>query len=645
MIYYHVWVRSPLYRGSEALTYRFKAKLKNGSLVVVPLRKQTVLGVVAKSVAKPSFSTKLIISAFNLPPLPITTLGLASWLKLFYPSALGIITQQFLPRVINPSQLVEPINIDSSKIKIFDQPPLTKDQILALKQIKKPDTYMLHGRTGSGKTRIYTELSKRTLRSGKSVLVLSPEIGLTSQLAVNFRQLFGNQVLVLHSQLTTKEHNKTWLTVLKATKPIVVIGPRSALFSPIKKLGLIIVDECHDQAYKQEQPPYYHAIRVASQLSHIHHATLILGSATPAVTDYYIAKDRKKTIIQLDELARPLSFERKITIVDLKDRDQFSRTPHLSLPLIKSMASSLEKNEQALLYLNRRGTARVTLCQNCGWQAACPHCDLPLTYHNDSYKLRCHVCGYNQSPATNCPSCGNTEITLHGFGTKAIVDEVSRVFPEARIMRFDTDNLKSERLENQYQGIINGNVDILIGTQVLVKGLDLPLLSTLGVILADSSLYIPDYTAQERTYQLLTQVLGRIGRGHIKSQAIIQTYNPDSLLLKSSIQNDWQSFYNTEIKERQRYFFPPFCHLLKLNCRRVSSASAEKAALSFKEQLNLKNLRIQIEGPAPAFHEKVGSKYIWQLIIKAKKRSDLLAVTKLLPTNGWSYDLDPMNLL
>jgi primosomal protein N' (replication factor Y) len=234
---------------------------------------------------------------------------------------------------------------------------------------------------------------------------------------------------------------------------------------------------------------------------------------------------------------------------------------------------------------------------------------------------------------------------LHGFGTKAVVEETSRIFPEARIMRFDTDNVKSERLENQYQNILEGKVDILIGTQVLAKGLDLPRLSTLGVIAADSSLYLPDYTAQERTYQLLTQVLGRIGRGHIESQAIIQTYHPDSLLLQASLQNDWESFYNAEIQERRRYQYPPFCHLLKLTCKRASVASAEKATQAVKDQLESSGLIIQVEGPAPAFHEKVNGKYYWQLVIKAKKRSSLLSVVDEIPTNGWSYDIDPIDLL
>ena len=341
----------------------------------------------------------------------------------------------------------------------------------------------------------------------------------------------------------------------------------------------------------------------------------------------------------------PQSFEHNVVVVDLKDREQFTRADHLSVPLIHAIGFSLKRKEQSLLYLNRRGTARVTLCRVCGWQAMCPHCNLPLTYHGDSHRLQCHVCGHHQDLLTACPNCGNTEIMLHGFGTKAIVEEVQRIFPEANIMRFDTDNSKVDRLENQYQRILDREVDILVGTQVLAKGLDLPHLSTLGVIAADSSLMLPDYTAQERTYQLLTQVLGRIGRGHVISRAVIQTYHPDSMLLQSILQGDWKSFYNTEIEERKRYFFPPYCHILKLTCRRASTQSAEKAANSLKKLILAKNLGVQIEGPAPAFHEKLGSKYHWQIVVKSSNRSNLIRVIDQIPSNGWSYDLDPVDLL
>ncbi len=645
MFYYHVWVRSIQFRGNEALTYQYDRPLASGSIVTVPLRNQRVPGIVVKAVARPQFATKPIATVLELQPLPPTTLRLAEWLQQFYPAPIGVIAGLFLPSTLGSKAQVMDQTPTPYLKRTISQPRLTDEQVAALNAMQTPDTYLLHGRTGSGKTRIYTELTGQALKNGQSAMILSPEIGLTSQLAAVFTELFGSQVVVIHSHLTPKQRRAAWLTILTTRTPIVAVGPRSVLFTPLQNVGLIVVDESHDPAYKQEQSPHYHAIRVASQLSKIYNCTLILGSATPSVTDYYMAEQKSKTIVRLEYLAKAEHFDRTTSVVDLRDRSQFTRTPHLSLPLIKAISHSLTQGEQALLYLNRRGTARVALCEHCGWQALCPNCDVSLTYHGDDHALRCHVCGFRQDTIMSCPACHRTSITFRSFGTKAIVDEVGKVFPEARIMRFDADSLKSERLENQYQRIIDGKIDILIGTQMLTKGLDLPRLSTLGVILADSSLYLPDYTAQERTYQLLSQVIGRIGRGHVKSHAVIQTYRPDSSLLTAALHNDWEAFYHDEIIERKRYFFPPFCHLLKLSSSRTSTASAEKAAESLRSVLVADKLAVRIDGPAPAFHEKVGGSYRWQLIVKARERNTLLAIIKKLPKSGWTYDLDPADLL
>ena len=644
MFYYHVWVRSEQYRGNDPLTYKYPADLVAGTLVQVPLRELSVEGFVSARVRRPAFPVKAVSAVHELPALPATTVQMARWLQRFYISPVGIVSGQFLPNTIHDQYIKHLRHAETQPVNVPALPPVTAQQADVLKAIDKPDTYLLHGRTGSGKTRIYLELALQTLKEGKSALILCPEIGLTSQLTNIFRAACDSPVIILHSQLTAKEREIAWLEILQSARPIVVIGPRSALFSPIHNLGLIVVDEFHDQAYKQEQPPYYQAVRVASQLRTLCNATLVLGSATPSVTDYFIASQKHKTILRLDALAKPSVQKRHITIVDLKDRSLFPRASHLSLPLVQAMSDSLNRHEQVLLYLNRRGTARVTLCDICGWQALCPHCDLPLTYHGDTFMLQCHICGRSMNPPRNCPTCNNASITFHSFGTKAIVKEVEQLFPEARILRLDTDSKKAERLESQYQTIIDKKVDILVGTQLLTKGLDLPGLSTLGVILADSSLYLPDFTASERTYQLLTQVIGRIGRGHLESHAIIQTYNPASGLLQAAIHDKWADFYKNEIAERRHYSFPPFYSLLKLSCRRKSAKSAEKAAELLKQKLASLNLDIIIEGPAPAFHERTGDHYKWQLVVKSRDRNELLRVINILPA-GWGYDIDPQDLL
>ncbi len=298
-----------------------------------------------------------------------------------------------------------------------------------------------------------------------------------------------------------------------------------------------------------------------------------------------------------------------------------------------------------MLYLNRRGSARLVLCDSCGWQALCPHCDLPLTYHNDSHLLLCHTCGITETTPTSCPSCGNVEILFTSIGTKALTDEVQRLFPEARVQRFDTDNKKSERLDQNFADVAAGKVDILVGTQLLAKGLDLPRLSTLGVVLADSSLSLPDFTSGERTYQLLSQVLGRIGRGHRSGQAVIQTYQPTNPVLQAAVTKDWSEFYSRELAKRKTFLFPPYCYLLQLTCRRASISSAQKAADSLYASLQKTGLRVRLQGPAPAFREKLIGKYQWQIIVKATDRRELVKVINLLPSSGWSYDIDPATLL
>ncbi len=645
MHYYTVWVRSLGYRGKAPLTYQFAEKLQSGAIVLVPLQKESVLGFIAKEVPKPSFATKPIIKAFTLPSLPLELTSLAGWLQAFYNSSVGVISSQLLPTDIADTSL-ETIKAVVNKPFTLPVGELTTEQAAVVNSIDKPDTHLLHGRTGSGKTRVYIELAAQAIAAGRSVLVLTPEISLTSQLGNSLRAVFGEQVLVLHSQQTPKERREAWLTILTCDAPLIVVGPRSILFTPLKNIGLIVVDEAHETAYKQEQSPYYHALRVASQLSQLHKANLIIGSATPSIADYFMAEQRGKPILKMTQLAQPAAFPDTITkIVDLKDRSLFNRSQHLSTALIQALQAALANGEQSLVYLNRRGTARVILCEHCGWQALCPHCDLPLTYHADSSQFLCHTCGYHESIIISCPICGHPSLQFKSFGTKAIMSEVQQLLPEARVQRFDTDNTKAERFEQHYDAVKVGEVDILVGTQLLAKGLDLPLLSTVGVVLADSSLSIPDFSSQERSYQLLTQVLGRVGRGHRQGHAIIQTYHPDSIILKAAIANDWDDFYRRELAERKQFHFPPFYHLLKLTCRRASPKAAEIAAEKLKFLLLEKITGISVDGPAPSFHEKIQGKYQYQLVVKSTNRSLLLSVIDLLPSSGWTYDIDPVNLL
>ena len=642
MWYVEVFVAHATYHKNEPLTYSSEAELQPGRIVTVPLRSKEVLAIVTATVPKPKFAAKPIISAPQLPPLPGPLQELLVWMKGYYPAPLGLTTQLFLPDSLPKTPIPEPAAMQPSD---REMPALTSDQQHALDGMQGPGMHILHGETGTGKTRVYLELAKQNFAKGKSSVILTPEIGLTSQLAQTFKLIFGDRVVVMHSGLTATARRQAWQMILQAQKPLVVIGARSALFVPLANIGLIVIDESHETAYKQDQAPYYHTSPVAAMLASLHGSTLVLGSATPLVADYYVAHAKQRPVLRMTKTAAGNEHESpEIQVIDLKDRAQFAKSPYLSSALLEAINQKLQKGEQTLLFLNRRGTARIVFCEKCGWQAACPHCDLPLVYHGDRHLMRCHSCSFTASAPSSCPACKSADIVFKSIGTKAIMLEVERLFPGARAMRFDTDNTKSERLEAHYDSVRSGEVDIIVGTQTLAKGLDLPNLGLVGVIVADTSLYFPDFSAQERTYQLLSQVLGRVGRGHRQGAAIIQTYSPDSPLLDAVVNKKWDAFYNKELLERQNFLFPPFCYLLKITCKRATSESAQKAATNFAAELRRHNNNIIVDGPAPAFHEKVQNKFVWQLIVKAKRRSHLTAIIEQLPS-GWSHDIDPMNLL
>ncbi|MDZ7744308.1 MAG: primosomal protein N' [Candidatus Saccharibacteria bacterium] len=648
MYYYEVWVASQRFHGDKPLTYASKMNLARGTLVVVPLQQQPVIGIVIEQSNEPSFKTKEISRQIGSNSLPDPLIKLIDWLRLYYPASLGGLLQAFLPStLLKTSRLKETTDraVKSFQPKI-ELPKLTAEQESAISTIESSNqtTTLIHGDTGSGKTRVYIELVRKAFAKQQSSIILTPEIGLTPQLAQTFLDTFGDRVVVLHSGLTAAQRRDIWLRVLESDEPLIVVGTRSALFAPIKKVGLIVIDEMHDQAYKQESAPYYQATRVAGQLAKLHQSKLIMGSATPPAADYYLLQKKGVPIVRMSESAIGRIRPADIETVKLENREHFTRSAHLSNQLIKHVETALANNEQSIIFLNRRGTARVVLCQRCGWQSLCPRCDITLTYHGDSHRVLCHTCGHNTVAPPVCPSCNNHDISFKSIGTKYLVDELMRIFPKARVQRFDTDSTKSERLEQQYKQVKSGKIDILVGTQLLSKGLDLPQLSVIGVVLADTGLLIPDFTANELTYQQLTQIMGRVGRGHRHGHIVIQSYHPDNPAIKTAIQRDYQAFYEQEIAERKQYNFPPFVFLLKLACMRANNTSAQNACNSLAESLGRQHPKLEIIGPTPAFHAKQNNKFRWQLIVKSSSRQVLTEIIRELPTN-WSYDIDPANLL
>ncbi len=649
MRYYEVFIADSRYRGNAPLTYSSEEPLPISAVVTVPLRKKIVTGfVTAESAELPKFSTKQIKAVLSQKPLPHHCLPLAQWMQDYYVSNLGDALRQFAPSrpAIRKIKYDEALTAQTAELQLDLTTPLTKDQKHALIGIKKnpSTTVLLHGDTGTGKTRVYMELAAETIKNGKSVVLLTPEIALTSQLALAAKQHLDAPTFILHSQLTASSRKKIWLKILESEEPVVVIGPRSALFSPVHNPGLIVVDEAHEPAYKQEQNPRYHAVRVASQLGSLAGAKVVLGTATPLISDYYLA-DAKKAIVRMTERAIGSAYGQAVVeVVDLKNKDDFTQSPHISNQLIDAVKSTLSDKKQVMLYLNRRGSARIILCNNCGWQLLCPNCDIPLVYHADVHLAMCHICGHSERPPSNCPQCQNPDIIYKSIGTKALAETVTRIFPNARLQRFDSDNLPQDSVSESYAELLAGNVDVLIGTQLLAKGFDLPKLGLVGIISAETSLALPDYTSEERSFQLLYQVMGRVGRGHGEGQVIVQAYDPSSKLLQAAIKKDYESFYQTALKERQQFRFPPFSYLLKLVCRRATIKGLESVTLKVKQDLLAQKFPVEINGPAPAFYARRGTNYYWQIVVKSKNRDHLVELAKLVPSD-WTIDLDPADLL
>lgn len=643
MKYYEVSPFVITHAQESVLTYSSELALQPGQIVQVEVGRKTVEAVVLGAVVKPKFNTKSVIGLVESTPLPTPLLRLSDWLSQYYATHPVLVWRTMLPSGLNKKRrlvkLARPaMKRDSQKIVLNSEQSSAVEAVMK----QKTGTHLLHGITGSGKTAVYIELARRTIASGRSVIVLVPEIALTSQLVADFTPHFP-QIHVTHSTMTPSARHQVWKTLLDSTEPQVIIGPRSALFMPVHDLGLIVIDECHEPAFKQEQSPLYSALRAASMLSHFSKARLVLGSATPSATDYYLAI-QEKAVLNLSKLARKDAVLPKISLVDMTKKINFTRSQFLSTKLLQKLSDTLESGHQSLIFHNRRGSAPVTFCEQCRWSATCPRCFTPLTLHVDEYRLRCHLCNHTERIPTSCPGCHAADIIHKGIGTKRVEEEIRRLFPDARVARFDGDT--ANRVEKDYQSLYDGDIDIIIGTQVIAKGLDLPNLRLVGVVQADSGLALPDYQSSERVFQLLAQVTGRVGRNEHPSNVVIQSYQPEHPSVTFGISQDYHGFYEWCITERQRAKFPPFRHLLRLTAVYKTEAGAVRASRQLMSSLRSKlPATVEILGPAPAFYERLRDTYRWQIILKSPRRADLVNALDLLPPKGWRANLDPINLL
>lgn len=645
-MYYEVIPTKVFRAGADILTYSSDSPLKPGQIVEIPLGRAKVVGVVYKRAPKkPDFPTKPIIRAVYDEPLPPHILKSMRWLAEYYLCPLPLVANLFLPTGVAKKRNKKNILKSEKNFKISEI-LLNDAQKRALEALQRAwtATKLLHGVTGSGKTNIYLKLAENALNAGKSVILLVPEIALTSQLVQIFEKTFEKTVLKIHSRQTEAERHLTWEAILKNDEPKIIIGPRSALLTPVKNLGLIIIDEAHEQAYFQESPPKYSALRLASFMAKTLKITCLQGTATPEIADFYLARENH-AVVELKEKAKT-TITPDVKVIDLKKRENFKKNRYFSDDLLKAIKDNLKNGYQTLIFHNRRGSAPLTICENCGWQALCPTCFLPLTLHADTYELICHTCGHHEKVPKSCPNCQNSGVIHKGFGTKLLEEELKKLEKTAKIARFDADNTKSNSLDALYDEVKNGEIDIIIGTQTIAKGLDLPKLKTVGVVQADAGLNLPDFSAEERTFQLISQVIGRIGRGHTENpNAIIQTYQPDHPAIMSAISENYADFSDYLLKKRQKSAFPPYAYLAKLSLTYKTEATVLK---HLKTHYNLlkSNKNLIVLAPTPAFHERTMKGYTWQIIVKAKNRKNLTEALKNLPENGnFHLVLDPPSLI
>lgn len=488
-----------------------------------------------------------------------------------------------------------------------------------------PQTFLLKGVTGSGKTEVYMELISHVVAKGKQAIVLIPEIALTYQTVMRFYNRFGNRVSIMNSKLSQGEKYDQFQRA-KTGDIDIMIGPRSALFTPFRDLGLIIIDEEHESSYKSETSPRYHAREVAIERARMSGASVVLGSATPSIESYYAAKKGEFILLELNQRVEEKELP-ECEIVDLREELRLGNRSILSERLQTLMEDRLAKRQQIMLFLNRRGIAGFVSCRACGHVIKCPHCDVSLSQHNNG-KMVCHYCGYEEASPKNCPSCGSKYIGGFKAGTQKIEQIVGMRFPSARILRMDYDTTRTkDSYEKILQSFANQEADILIGTQMIVKGHDFPNVTLVGVLAADMSLHVSDFHAAERTFQLLTQAVGRAGRGKEKGEAIIQTYDPKHYAIMTAKEQDYEDFYEQEIMYRELLFYPPVWNLLVILCTSDQEESVDFYTQTLSDFLQEGRQKgVQIVGPADATVTKINDVYRKVIYIKAKEYQTLVNI-------------------
>ena len=510
-----------------------------------------------------------------------------------------------------------------------EEKKLTEEQKMVISKINlnsfKP--YLLHGVTGSGKTEVYMQLIKKVINKNKQALVLVPEISLTPQLVETFKKRFGNDIAILHSHLSKGEKYDEWRRIVRKEVDI-VIGARSAVFAPLTNVGIIIIDEEHSNTYKQENNPRYNAIDIGLYRAKFYNCPIVLGSATPSIESYTRAKTNIYELLEMKN--RVNNNLPKVTLVDMKE--EIRKKNNIFSQLLKDKINEkLNNNEQVIILLNRRGYTTITTCNNCGFTHKCPNCDIPLTYHLKSKKMVCHYCNYETNKLFKCPNCGSTDIKERGMGTEKLEEEITKEFSKAKVVRMDVDTTRTKQAHKKIiTDFENEKYNILIGTQMIAKGLDFPKVTLVGVINGDATLNIPDFRSGERTFQLLNQVAGRAGRSSLLGEVIIQGFNPDHYSLICAKNHDYLSFYNEEMKIRKILKYPPFYNLCLIKIQGINAIKCEEESNKIITYLK-NNLKDEIIlGPTTAMIPKVNNIYHYQIIIKYKDTKKIYQYLKFI---------------
>lgn len=644
---------------SYSVPTELQSQVTVGSIVEIPFGKKEIRGVILRiqntdNRIQVDYELKEVKSINPDFAIPKKYLDIAKWISEYYLCSLGEAISLFLPpNVARPRRTTE-YRIQNTPAcrrgREYRNIELTSEQEEIFQKLTNklstlnPKPSLIHGVTGSGKTEIYLKLARETIKINKQVVVLVPEIMLTPQTIEKFEQVFPDRTCLLHSGLSKSEKYISYKQFVAGEKKI-IIGPRSALLVPNINIGLIIIDEEQEDAYKQEKDPRYHAVDLAEKIAQKLGALLVLGTATPRIETYHKAKRRIFDLFELKSRYQKLILP-PARIVDLKNEIKQDNFSPVSLELQKNIADVLKNKRHAILFLNRRGMATFVSCRECGEVINCPRCNIPMVYHinYENHILNCHHCDYKAIVPNVCPACKSPRIKFFGAGVDKIETEIIRLFPKARIRKIDAKSLQNKgEYMKLYDDLQKGKIDILIGTQILAKGLDIGTVDLVGVISADVGLHLPHFKASEKTFSLLTQVSGRSGRKDNVGRTIIQTYWPKSSAIQFAADHNYTGFHKEEIKEREKFNYPQFCHLVRV----VSEDKNKQKACDniFAVAQKLSQNEIDHIGPGPCFLNKINNKFRYHLIVKTNNLPDP-RITEIFKTNPYLvWDVDPVDLL